>query len=188
MKGTRIIKSPALVIITLHAFDTMKILIIEDDNETRDYVSAGLKEAGHTIDSAKDGYEGLLLAKEGNHDLLIVDRMLPDLDGLTLVKTLRSAGCNVPILFLTSMCGIDDRVEGLNAGADDYLVKPFAFSELSARVNALLRRPRSLSENADEELAFPLSFHGITPNRPTTTLKHTIQTICYGIMATNNVI
>jgi len=120
----------------------MKILIIEDDNETRDYVSAGLKEAGHTIDSAKDGYEGLLLAKEGNHDLLIVDRMLPDLDGLTLVKTLRSAGCNVPILFLTSMCGIDDRVEGLNAGADDYLVKPFAFSELSARVNALLRRPR----------------------------------------------
>jgi two-component system OmpR family response regulator len=131
-----------LVIITLHAFDTMKILIIEDDNETRDYVSAGLKEAGHTIDSAKNGYEGLLLAKEGNHDLLIVDRMLPDLDGLTLVKTLRSAGCNVPILFLTSMCGIDDRVEGLNAGADDYLVKPFAFSELSARVNALLRRPR----------------------------------------------
>jgi len=120
----------------------MKILIIEDDNETRDYVSAGLKEAGHTIDSARDGYEGLLLAKEGNHDLLIVDRMLPDLDGLTLVKTLRSAGCNVPILFLTSMCGIDDRVEGLNAGADDYLVKPFAFSELSARVNALLRRPR----------------------------------------------
>jgi two-component system, OmpR family, response regulator len=111
----------------------MKILIIEDDNETRDYVTAGLKEAGHTVDSARDGYEGLLLAKEGNHDLLIVDRMLPDLDGLTLVKTLRSAGCSLPVLFLTSMCGIDDRVEGLNAGADDYLVKPFAFSELSAR-------------------------------------------------------
>jgi two-component system, OmpR family, response regulator len=125
----------------------MKILIIEDDNETRDYVSAGLKEAGHNVDSARDGYEGLLLAKEGNYDLLIVDRMLPHLDGLTLVKTLRSAGCNEPVLFLTTMCGIDDRVEGLNAGADDYLVKPFAFSELTARVNALLRRPRETAEH-----------------------------------------
>jgi two-component system, OmpR family, response regulator len=124
----------------------MKILIIEDDNETRDYVSAGLKEAGHNVDSARDGYEGLLLAKEGNYDLFIIDRMLPHLDGLTLVKALRSAGCNVPVLFLTTMCGIDDRVEGLNAGADDYLVKPFAFSELAARVNALLRRPRETVE------------------------------------------
>jgi two-component system OmpR family response regulator len=127
-------------------FYPMKILIIEDDKETRDYVSTGLKEAGHNIDSARDGYEGLLLAKEAKHDLLIVDRMLPDLDGLTLVKMLRSGACHVPILFLTTMCGIDDRVEGLNAGADDYLVKPFAFSELSARVNALLRRPRGTVE------------------------------------------
>ena len=124
----------------------MNILVIEDDNETRDYVSAGLKEAGHNVDSARDGYEGLFLAKEKKHDLLIVDRMLPDLDGLTLVKTLRSVGSTVPVLFLTTMCGIDDRVEGLNAGADDYLVKPFAFSELSARVNALLRRPRETVE------------------------------------------
>lgn len=116
--------------------------MIEDDTETREYVSAGLKEAGHTIDSAKDGYEGLFLAKEGKYDLLIIDRMLPGLDGLTLLKMLRSAHCNVPVLFLTTMCGIDDRVEGLNAGADDYLVKPFAFSELNARVNALLRRPK----------------------------------------------
>ena len=124
----------------------MKILIIEDDTETRDYVSAGLKEAGHTVDSARDGYEGLLLAKEGGYDILIVDRMLPHLDGLTLVKTLRSTKENVPVLFLTTMSGIDDRVEGLNAGGDDYLVKPFAFSELSARVNALLRRPRESVE------------------------------------------
>ncbi len=124
----------------------MKILIIEDDNETRDYVSTGLKEAGHSIDSARDGYEGLLLAKEGTYNLLIVDRMLPGLDGLTVVKTLRAANCNVPVLFLTTMCGINDRVEGLNAGADDYLVKPFAFSELTARVNALLRRPRETVE------------------------------------------
>jgi len=120
--------------------------MIEDDSETRNYVSAGLKEAGHTVDLVKDGYEGLLIAKEGNYDLLIVDRMLPHLDGLTVVKTLRSTQCNVPVLFLTTMCGIDDRVEGLNAGADDYLVKPFAFSELAARVNALLRRPRETAE------------------------------------------
>jgi two-component system OmpR family response regulator len=124
----------------------MKILIIEDDTKTQDYVAAGLKEAGHTVDSARDGYEGLLLAKEGDYDLLIVDRMLPHLDGLTLVKTLRSTKDNVPVLFLTTMSGIDDRVEGLNAGGDDYLVKPFAFSELSARVNALLRRPREAVE------------------------------------------
>jgi two-component system OmpR family response regulator len=124
----------------------MKIAIIEDDEETSAYVSSGLKEAGFMVDSASDGYEGLLLAKEGSHDLLIVDRMLPHLDGLTLVKTLRSSGCTVPVLFLTTMCGIDDRVEGLDAGADDYLVKPFAFSELAARVNALLRRPRDTVE------------------------------------------
>jgi len=124
----------------------MKILIIEDDNQTRDYVLAGLNELGHMVDAARDGYEGLLLAKEGNYDLLIVDRMLPHLDGLTLVKTLRSANDHVPVLFLTTMSGIDDRVEGLNAGGDDYLVKPFAFSELSARVNALLRRPRETIE------------------------------------------
>ena len=124
----------------------MKILIIEDDTQTRDYVSTGLKEAGHTVDSARDGYEGLLLAKDGGYDLLIVDRMLPHLDGLTLVKTLRSTKDNVPVLFLTTMGGIDDRVEGLNAGGDDYLIKPFAFSELVARVNALLRRPRDTIE------------------------------------------
>lgn len=124
----------------------MKILIIEDDAQTRDYVAAGLKEASHTVDVAKDGYEGLFLAQEASYGLLIVDRMLPGMDGLSLVKKLRSAGSSVPVLFLTTMCGIDDRVEGLNAGADDYLVKPFAFSELEARVNALLRRPRETIE------------------------------------------
>jgi two-component system OmpR family response regulator len=124
----------------------MNILLIEDDRETGNYVATGLKEAGHHVDLAKDGYEGLLCAKDGHYDLLIIDRMLPHLDGLTLVKTLRSAECGIPVLFLTTLCGIDDRVEGLNAGADDYLVKPFAFSELAARVNALLRRPRQTSE------------------------------------------
>lgn len=120
----------------------MKILIIEDDITTRNYVVNGLKEAGHSVDSAKDGHEGLLQANTGSYDLLIVDRMLPNLDGLSLVKALRATSYQVPVLFLTTLCGINDRVEGLNAGADDYLVKPFAFSELTARVNALLRRPR----------------------------------------------
>ncbi|MDO9104436.1 MAG: response regulator transcription factor [Methylovulum sp.] len=121
----------------------MKIAIIEDDAETRAYLVNGLKEIGFTVDSASDGLSGLLLVKEGHYELLVIDRMLPHLDGLTLVKTLRSTGCTVPVLFLTTLCGIDDRVEGLNAGADDYLVKPFAFSELAARVHALLRRPRA---------------------------------------------
>ncbi len=128
------------------SLNTMKILLIEDDKKTGDYIITGLKEAAHSIDLAKDGYEGLILAKEGTYDLLIMDRMLPGLDGLSLLKTLRMAHCNTPILFLTTMCGIDDRVECLNAGADDYLVKPFAFSELNARVNALLRRPRETVE------------------------------------------
>ena len=128
------------------SLNTMKILLIEDDKKTGDYIITGLKEAAHSIDLAKDGYEGLILAKEGTYDLLIMDRMLPGLDGLSLLKTLRMAHCNTPILYLTTMCGIDDRVEGLNAGADDYLVKPFAFSELNARVNALLRRPRETVE------------------------------------------
>ena len=133
--------SPALFV--------MKILIIEDDHQTRNYLASGLQEAGHSVDTAMDGHEGLLLAQALAYDLLVVDRMLPGLDGLSLVKKLRSANFQVPILFLTTMSGIDDRVEGLNAGADDYLVKPFAFTELDARVNALLRRPR---ETVDQKM------------------------------------
>jgi two-component system, OmpR family, response regulator len=124
----------------------MKILIIEDDQETQRYVAEGLKEVGFTVDTAGTGPDGLSFATGGNYDLLIVDRMLPELDGLSLVKALRSARHKMPILFLTTMGGIDDRVEGLNAGADDYLTKPFAFSELFARVNALFRRPRETVE------------------------------------------
>jgi two-component system OmpR family response regulator len=127
----------------------MKILIIEDDHQTRNYLASGLQEAGHSVDTAVDGHEGLLLAQALAYDLLVVDRMLPGLDGLSLVKKLRSVNYQAPILFLTTMSGIDDRVEGLNAGADDYLVKPFAFSELDARVNALLRRPR---ETVDQKM------------------------------------
>lgn len=124
----------------------MKLLVIEDDNQTGDYIVSGLKESGHRVDFVKDGFEGLYLAREENYDLLIVDRMLPGLDGLNVVKKLRLEGNTAPVLFLTAMGGIDDRVDGLNAGGDDYLIKPFAFSELIARVNALLRRPRETIE------------------------------------------
>jgi len=120
----------------------MRILLAEDDAETASYVMQGLREAGHVITVARDGREGLFQASGQEWDLLIVDRMLPGLDGLSLVRTVRAGGVETPVLFLTTLGGIDDRVNGLNAGADDYLVKPFAFSELLARVAALGRRPR----------------------------------------------
>ena len=119
----------------------MRILVVEDDRRTSDYIVKGLSESGHVSDVIADGREALALAAQENFDLLIVDRMLPGLDGLALVKALRGAGAKMPVLFLTAIGGVEDRVEGLEAGADDYLVKPFAFSELLARVNALLRRP-----------------------------------------------
>lgn len=122
---------------------TLKILIVEDDTATAEYLLMGLTDAGHCAAVAQDGREGLAHAcGEQSWDLLIVDRKLPHVDGLTLVRTLRECGMLAPILFLTTLGGIDDRVDGLNAGADDYLIKPFAFSELLARVAALGRRPR----------------------------------------------
>jgi two-component system OmpR family response regulator len=120
----------------------VKILIVEDDSETANYVLQGLHEAGHNVSVAPDGRDGLFRAAGEDWDLLIVDRMLPRLDGLGMVRTLRAGGVSTPVLFLTTLGGIDDRVDGLNAGADDYLVKPLAFSELAARVAALGRRPR----------------------------------------------
>jgi len=124
----------------------MKILIIEDDEETAEYLVSGLTEEGLVVDRAKNGRDGLLLAAGESYDLMIVDRMLPGLDGLRIVKTIRGAGVKTPVLFLTTMAGVDDRVEGLEAGADDYLVKPFAFSELLARLHALARRPPLTAE------------------------------------------
>jgi len=121
--------------------DAMRILVIEDDAETRDYIAQGLREDGHAVDVAANGREGLLAAAAGGHDVLVVDRRLPPPDGLAIVRTLRASGIQTPVLFLTTMAGVDDRVEGLQAGGDDYLVKPFAFSELLARLHALARRP-----------------------------------------------
>lgn len=119
----------------------MKILVVEDDKSTRDYLTKGLTEAGYVVDTAANGRDGLLLAAGEPYDLMVVDRMLPGLDGAGIVRTVRAAGVRTPILLLTTMGGIDDRVEGLDAGADDYLVKPFALAELLARLNALARRP-----------------------------------------------
>lgn len=119
----------------------MKILVIEDDRTTGPYVADGLRQEGHVVDLIGDGSQGLIQAAAGTYDVLIVDRMLPGLDGLSLVRTLRGARNPVPILMLTAIDGVDDRIDGLNAGADDYLVKPFAFGELSARIAALARRP-----------------------------------------------
>jgi two-component system, OmpR family, response regulator len=120
----------------------MKILLVEDNRETGEYVSQGLREEGHVLSWATDGQQGVIEASGSEWDLLILDRMVPEIDGLGVVRLLRGVGVETPVLFLTALDGIDDRVTGLNAGADDYLAKPFAFAELVARVNALGRRPR----------------------------------------------
>jgi two-component system, OmpR family, response regulator len=119
----------------------MRVLVIEDDPETSTYIVEGLKTSGHRADHVSDGRDGLIVATTTSFDVIVVDRMLPGLDGLAMVKTIRDAGVKAPVLFLTARGGIDDRVEGLEAGGDDYLTKPFAFSELMARLNALARRP-----------------------------------------------
>jgi two-component system OmpR family response regulator len=124
----------------------MNILLVEDESALAGYLQHGLEENGHAVDSVNRGDHGFEAARDGNFDLLIVDRMLPGLDGLTLVKNLRLEESRLPVLILSNLGGLDDRIEGLNAGADDYLPKPFAFSELLARVNALLRRPHLAAE------------------------------------------
>jgi two-component system OmpR family response regulator len=119
----------------------MKVLVIEDDQETAIYVKRGLEEHGHVVDSATTGRDGLFLAAGEKFDVIIVDRRLPQMDGLSIIKTVRAGGVSTPMLVLTTMSGVRGRVEGLDAGADDYLEKPFAFAELNARINALARRP-----------------------------------------------
>jgi two-component system OmpR family response regulator len=119
----------------------MKILLIEDDLETATFIRDRMRGIGHEVEIAADGRSGLGRASIGRYEVMIVDRMLPGLDGLSIVGRLRSAGVHAPVLMLTTLSGIEHRVEGLEAGADDYLVKPFAFAELVARVHALARRP-----------------------------------------------
>jgi two-component system OmpR family response regulator len=118
----------------------MHLLAIEDDAEAAAFLAKGLRESGYTVDLATDGREGLFQATEEKYDLLIVDRQLPHLDGLSIVQLLRNNGSRVPVLVLSALGSVDERIEGLRAGGDDYLTKPFAFGELIARIEALLRR------------------------------------------------
>jgi len=118
----------------------MKVLVIEDDREAAAYLVKGLTESGYVVDHAAEGRDGLFLATDGSYDALIVDRMLPGMDGLALIAALRAAEVGTPVLILSALGAVDDRVKGLRAGGDDYLVKPFAFAELLARLEALLRR------------------------------------------------
>lgn len=118
----------------------MRLLVIEDDAETAAYLVKGLRELGHVVDHAANGRDGLFLAASEAYDALIVDRMLPQVDGLTIIATLRASGNTTPALILSALGEVDDRVRGLRAGGDDYLVKPFAFAELHARLDAVLRR------------------------------------------------
>ena len=121
----------------------MRVLVIEDDRTVAEYVRKGLDELGYSVDIAADGKEGLFLATSETYDAMIVDRMLPEIDGLTVVQTLRASNKTVLVLFLSALGEVGDRVQGLEAGGDDYLTKPFAFSELKARLDALIRRSKS---------------------------------------------
>ncbi|MEQ8355846.1 MAG: response regulator transcription factor [Kiloniellaceae bacterium] len=127
----------------------MRILVIEDDEKTADYVVKGLIECGYVADWARDGSVGLHQATSGKYDAIVVDRMLPGIDGLAIVKALRAAELPVPVLILSALAHVDERVTGLRAGGDDYLTKPFAFSELQARLEALLRRPPSIAQQTE---------------------------------------
>jgi two-component system, OmpR family, response regulator len=119
----------------------LKILVIEDDADTGAFIRNGFEEHGHVVDLATEGPDGLFLATSEHYDVVIADRRLPGIDGLSIVKAMRAADIKTPVMFLTTMTGVKDRVTGLEAGGDDYLLKPFAFTELLARVNALARRP-----------------------------------------------
>lgn len=130
----------------------MKILVIEDDRELNSYITKGLIESGHNADSAFDGKQGLFLATTETYDALVVDRMLPELDGLTIIKTIRGAGNTTPVLILSALGEVDDKVKGLKAGGDDYLVKPFAFTELLARIEAISRRRSNAEVQSETKL------------------------------------
>ncbi len=122
----------------------MRILLIEDDHEAARYVAKGLSESGYVVDLAEDGPKGLVMATTDPYDVLVVDRMLPGIDGLSVIEALRKNGTDIPVLVLSAMGSVEDRVAGLRAGGDDYLVKPFAFAELLARIEALGRRNRGM--------------------------------------------
>jgi two-component system OmpR family response regulator len=121
----------------------MKLLLVEDDESHAQFIISGLKQAGHTVDHARDGMDGLFLATEEKYDVMIVDRMVPKLDGLAIIQALRSSNNKTPVLILSSLAKVEERIKGLKAGGDDYLTKPFEFGELMARIEALVRRNSS---------------------------------------------
>ena len=125
----------------------MRVLVIEDDKEAADSLVKGLRESGYTVDHAGDGRDGLFLALSESYDIMIVDRMLPGPDGISIVESVRKANITTPVLFLSALSEVEDRVAGLKVGGDDYLAKPFSFSELLARIEALLRRSSNAQEN-----------------------------------------
>ncbi|MBP0493246.1 winged helix-turn-helix domain-containing protein [Pararoseomonas indoligenes] len=131
----------------------MRILLIEDDVAAADYVAKGLTEDGQVVDVAHNGKDGLFLALNERYDVIVTDRMLPGPDGLSILRALRASAINTPVLVLTALAEVDRRVEGLEAGADDYLAKPFAFSELRARIRALARRPAAQAEEHELSVA-----------------------------------
>ncbi|MCL6285849.1 response regulator transcription factor [Ruegeria sp. 2012CJ41-6] len=152
----------------------MRVLIVEDDAETAEYISSSLKSLGHTFELASDGKQAFLHALDSDFDVMVVDRMLPGLDGLTLVKSIRGADVKTPIIFLSAMNDIHDRIDGLEAGADDYLVKPFAFSELFARLTALVRRPPIQAEPTTlrvADLEVNLIAHSVTRSGQTIAIQ-----------------
>src|SRR3984957_2870031 len=135
--------SPAQSGLPVRRHSIMRLLIIEDDRDAADYLVKAFREVGHIADQATDGEEGLALALDGQYDVLIVDRMLPKVDGLSIIATLRGKAIETPVLILSALAQVDDRVKGLRAGGDDYLTKPYAFSELLARIEVLARRRSS---------------------------------------------
>ena len=145
----------------------MRILLIEDDVSVADYIVKGLRESGYTVEHAADGKQGLVMASSEEYDAMIVDRMLPHVDGLTIIQTLRASDNNTPVLILSALGEVDDRVKGLKAGGDDYLVKPFAFAELLARIEVILRRQENSGTQTRlkvADLEMDLLAHKVTRN------------------------
>ena len=156
----------------------MKILVVEDDKETSSYIANSLKERGHNCDCSFDGHDALFMAREEHYDVIIMDRMIPQLNGLELLKVLRASNIHTPVLFLTALGRIEDRVEGLENGADDYLIKPFSFSELYARICSLARRPPLDSQSDNfilkcKDLEMNLLKRTVTRNKVTIDLHPT---------------
>lgn len=169
-----------------------RLLIVEDDADTRDFIAKGFSEEGYVVEVAADGREGLYHATDGGFDAIILDRMLPGLDGLSLIKSVRAAGLSTPVLMLTAMSAVDERVKGLRGGADDYLVKPFSFQELHARIEALLRRPQEAEETPTltcKDLEVDLLTRKVTRNgREITLTPREFQILEYFLRRKNRVV